>query len=285
MTDALSSAGDGVASTGPRPVPRPSRVHWIAFGVWASALTLAFVVGGNAGTIIAALSSVVVVAFIAWGVADIRSPVFGRALVSVEHGRGVALTFDDGPDPEATPALLDLLRRRGARATFFVVGARARENADLLRRCRTEGHEVGNHSDAHSNLHNFYTGRRLMRETSACHDSITSILGEAPRWYRPPVGLRNPFTHAVARAHGAHLVGWSVRSLDLGGASPERVTERVLARVEPGGIVLLHDAGQEPARLLRIVEGVLDGLEARGLAPVTLGELVEGAPAAVDATR
>lgn len=210
------------------------------------------------------------------GVVYMRSGLFGRVHTAGDASRPmVALTYDDGPDDESTGPLLDLLRARGVPAAFFVVGARARAHPELVRRCRVEGHLLANHSDRHSGLTNFLRGRGLRRELEACQAALEEITGERPRYYRPPVGLLNPSVQPVAHALGLELVGWQVRSLDtVVSRDPAAVARRVLARVRPGGIILLHDGGLRARRVTEITERVLDGLTALGLEPVRLDRLL-----------
>jgi peptidoglycan/xylan/chitin deacetylase (PgdA/CDA1 family) len=203
-----------------------------------------------------------------------RSGVFGRARTSGPPSRPeVALTYDDGPDSLATAALLDLLRTRGVPAAFFVVGRNARAHPDLVRRARDEGHLLANHSDRHAWWTNFLSGSRLLREMEACATALEETTGERPRHYRPPVGLMNPSVAPAAAALGLTLVGWSVRSLDRTRRTAEQVASRVLRRVRAGDIILLHDGGQAPDRIVRITERILDGLSARGLRAVRLDRL------------
>ena len=223
-------------------------------------------------------------ALVVWGVVSIRSPYFGRALSSGRDEAAVALTFDDGPDPDATPALLELLRQRGVAATFFVVGERVRAHPDLVRRCAAAGHEIGNHSDRHSLLLNFRLPRGMTAELGACQETLERVLGSPAAYYRPPVGLRNPAVHRACARLGLTVVGWQVRGLDRSRRAPARVADRILRRLRPGGIVLLHDGGQGRERLLEITSAVLDGLDRRGLRPVALTRLLrgDGAPAGVE---
>lgn len=197
--------------------------------------------------------------------------------------RAVALTFDDGPDPAATPPLLDLLRERGAAATFFLVGERARAHPDLVRRIVAEGHAVGNHSDRHSPLTNFWLSGRLRQDLTACQETLTELTGAAPVYFRPPVGLANHATHPVAEALGLAVVGWRVRGLDTRGRAPASVVASILRRVRGGDVVLLHDGGRAPESVRAIVSGVLDGLAERDLEPVRLDRLLAGAGSGGDA--
>ncbi len=220
-----------------------------------------------------------VFALVTWGVVSIRSPYFGRALLASSARDAVALTFDDGPDPASTPALLDLLQSRGARATFFVVGERVLAHPELVRRCHAEGHELGNHSHTHSPWLNFRLRRGMQREIAACQEALEATTGRRPRSYRPPVGLRNPAVHPACAALGLRVIGWQVRSFDKSGRARDAVVSRVLHQLRPGGIVLLHDGGQPRERLLAITSGILQDIEARGLRTVTVDELL-GSPRA-----
>jgi len=217
-------------------------------------------------------------ALLTWGVVSMRSGVFGRAFW---HGdperRHVALTYDDGPTPGATAALLDLLKERDVNATFFVIGKRAREHPDLVRRCAAEGHLVANHSDRHSNWINFFPPPLLRRDLGACQATVLELTGTEPRHYRPPVGLVNPFQFSVSKKMRLTLVGWHVRSFDTLPWSAERVARRVLEHVEPGSIVLLHD-GLDADRVVEITTRVLDGMAERRLIPVRLDALVDLEP-------
>lgn len=188
----------------------------------------------------------------------------------------VALTFDDGPDPETTPYLLELLARRGVTVAFFAIGRRVAEHPELARRCREAGHLVENHSQRHAWWNNFLFTRAMTREIETCSAEIHAATGVAPRYYRPPFGLSNHALRAATRRAGLQVVGWQVRGIDSRTSDPERVVARILARVRPGGIVLLHDGGRERERVLAVVEQLLDGLAERGIAVRRLDELQGG---------
>lgn len=186
--------------------------------------------------------------------------------------RRVALTFDDGPDLQRTPAVLDLLARQGVRATFFVVGARAEAHPELVRRMVAEGHVVGNHSYTHSWRFPLRSLGRTVEELRRTGEVLHRITGRQPRLFRPPFGVTNPTIARAVRRLGLDPVGWSIRSLDTMGQSPERVAARILRRLHPGAVILLHDrcAGSE-----RLVGLLVEGLRSRGLEPVTLPELFD----------
>ena len=152
----------------------------------------------------------------------------------------IALTFDDGPDPDHTPRLLDVLARHGARATFFLVGERAARHADLVARLAAEGHEIGNHSWDHPSLPTL-EGSAQADQLRRARDALAPHGG---RLMRPPYGDQTFRTHGVARRLGYRVVLWSVNGGDWRGEDAATLTERLLARAVPGAIVLLHDSLQ-----------------------------------------
>lgn len=227
---------------------------------------------GSATFIIAAAVLLAAVLLVR-GSASVRASWYLRMRCRARRaGRRVALTFDDGPDPQRTPAVLDLLARQGVRATFFVVGARAEAHPELVRRMVAEGHVVGNHSYTHSWRFPLRSHGRTMEELRRTGEVLHRITGRQPRLFRPPFGVTNPTIARAVRRLGLDPVGWSIRSLDTMGQSPERVAARILRRLHPGAVILLHDrcAGSE-----RLVGLLVEGLRSRGLEPVTLPELFD----------
>lgn len=193
-------------------------------------------------------------------------------------GSGLALTFDDGPDPCYTPQILDLLAAHGARATFFVVGRKVRNHPELVRRMVAEGHEVGNHTFSH--LHAWLTWpHKVWTEIEEGERAIEEVTGQRPRYFRPPWGAFNLFSGLVALRR-YRVVLWSCEVRDWApGATSSQVAEAVLAQAGAGEIVDLHDSGGAPGAPARTVEAlrlILPGLAARGLKSVTLSELLSG---------
>lgn len=205
---------------------------------------------------------------------------------TLRHGpRGssrVALTFDDGPDPEVTPQVLDVLAEAQVRATFFVIGRSALAQSQLARRILAEGHALGNHSWQHSRWQNFYSGRWHRRELERAGQAMAAMAGELhPLMYRPPVGLKSGGLARALWPRGPTLVAWSLHSRDTFARDPERVARRVLGKIRGGDIVLLHDGHDRPGRHRRLcvpaLRLILAGLRARGLECVTVPELLESA--------
>ncbi|HUP45002.1 MAG TPA: polysaccharide deacetylase family protein [Thermoanaerobaculia bacterium] len=178
-------------------------------------------------------------------------------------GNEVWLTIDDGPTDD-TSAVLDALEARGARATFFVKGSLAERKPHLIREIVARGHSVGNHSFSHPSA-SFWClpPDRIRREIGECNRVLAEITGAAPRWFRAPVGMKNPFVHPILGS--TPLVGWSARAFDTTTDDPDAILRRLLSGVRPGAILLLH---QGRARSTEIIGRVVDELRRLGYACV-----------------
>ncbi len=194
-----------------------------------------------------------------------------RTSLSGEGARSIALTFDDGPSPAVTAKVLDVLRAKGVRATFFVVGRKVEANPELARLVRREGHAIGNHTYSHPPLFCFLTPGRLRDELVRGQDAIRRATGETPRMFRSPVGLRHPLLAPELERAGLEFVLWSVRSYDTRRQTAESLCRRILDRAHPGAIVLLHDRpGRRSSVMLEALPGIIDQLLARGYHLVTV---------------
>ncbi len=188
----------------------------------------------------------------------------------------VALTFDDGLNGETTQAAADVLERFGARGTFFVVAHTLTEQPELATRLRAQGHLLANHSYDHPRVTK--TDLRY-GQVGQAQDTFRRAFGECPRYFRPPWGVETPFVRrAVRRAH-MRTVLWDVEVADWEEADAQRLAANVLAKVRPGSIVLLHDGkegilGAERSTTVAALPAILEGLRARGLAPVRLDTLL-----------
>lgn len=189
------------------------------------------------------------------------------AMNTATHGsrdhRRVALTFDDGPDPVRTPALLDALAELDAPATFFVVGNRVDANRELTARIAREGHELGNHTYSHPYLP-LSRSRRVAHELATTDAAIERATGIVPMLARPPYGGRSPRNVRVFDRAGKRLVLWDVNSFDWKGLTAEAIVERVLARTRPGSIILLHEARDGGEVTIEAVRLLVPALRARG---------------------
>jgi predicted LPLAT superfamily acyltransferase/peptidoglycan/xylan/chitin deacetylase (PgdA/CDA1 family) len=236
-----------------------------------------------------AVSAAVAAAFVgllARGMFSVRS-----SLVAKTHWRSddarerrVALTFDDGPHPRWTPAILDVLRRHDVRATFFVIGENARRHPEVLQRMHAEGHEIGCHGDSHSWATPFFAPARMDDEVRRCLAAVRDATGLTPRFYRPPIGIRCPRHVGVPERNDLELVGMARRGLDTRrGLDPAAFARRFAAAAAGGEILALHD-GEEPLHpvsreaTVAALPAVLDGLAAKGLRPVRVSSLLAKRP-------
>lgn len=184
--------------------------------------------------------------------------------------RVIALTYDDGPDPQATRALLDLLDELSVQAAFFCIGEKVRAHPDVAREIVKRGHLLAMHGERHHWRSAFRLGAFWRRDIRACRDAIVEATGRTPALYRPPFGFTNPHLPGVLRRAGWTCVGWTIRSLDGVNLSIDRVVRRVTQRLRPGAIVLLHDGGREPQRVLTITRRIVQAARESGYRCVRL---------------
>lgn len=186
----------------------------------------------------------------------------------------VALTFDDGPDPEVTPRVLDLLDAARAQATFFCIAERAARHPDLIAALRARGHGVENHTYHHHNTFAFGGPGRLRREIALAQQMLARS-GETPRFFRPPAGIQNPWLPGVLAAAGLTHVSWTRRGFDTMTPDTTVVAARLLRRLAAGDVLVLHDGNSARDRqgrpvVLDALARVLEALEAAGLRSVAL---------------
>ncbi|MEV0095909.1 polysaccharide deacetylase family protein [Streptomyces sp. NPDC050738] len=188
--------------------------------------------------------------------------------VDCRTARCVALTFDAGPGRD-TAELLDILKAKRVNATFFLLGNDIRTRPRLVTREDLEGHEVGNHSWTHPRLTEV-SDAEIRSELGRVQKRVRQLTGRTPTLMRPPQGRTDERVAAVARSLGLAQILWTVTASDYRDHDPDVITSRVLEGAAPGGIILLHDIypGTVPA-----VPGIIDGLRARGLTPVTVSQL------------
>ena len=197
----------------------------------------------------------------------------------------IALTIDDGPDPEVTPRALDLLDAAGARASFFCIGHRARAHPELCREIAARGHRVENHGYSHSWAFSTFGMARMRADIAAAQATLTDLSGQAPRFFRPTAGLRSPLLDPVLAGLDLRLAAWTRRPYDTRDGAAQTVLERLTGRLAAGDILLLHDghAGRTPEGeplILAVLPGLLRTVAERGLCPVTLTAAVDGPPTA-----
>jgi peptidoglycan/xylan/chitin deacetylase (PgdA/CDA1 family) len=185
---------------------------------------------------------------LAWAGLSAQSQMFGRTLVAPRRADEFCLTYDDGPNPEATPALLEVLGRAGVRASFFLIGAFVRQCPEMVRQIRAAGHVVGNHTETHPWL-TWQTERRIREELGAANAAIEDVLGERVRYFRAPHGARRPAVLRVVREMGMVPVQWNAMGYDWRAIRAEEIATNVERGVERnrragvGSNIVLHDGG------------------------------------------
>lgn len=185
----------------------------------------------------------------------------------------VALTFDDGPSEELTPWVLNTLREHGVRATFFVLGNRAKAHPEVLAAIDADGHEIGNHGWSHSSLRSLYP-QQIERELDDTNAAVFAATGKTPTLFRPPFGRYPKSSIALVAARAMDIVLWNADGRDWDGDA-DAVVQRVVSQARPGAIILLHDRETATARAL---PRILEGLANKGLEPVPVTELLGPAP-------
>lgn len=220
----------------------------------------------------------------AWGLFAPRSRFFGPLVWrgSREGPPRVALTFDDGPHPEATPRILDELARQGARAAFFLIGQNAEKWPAIVRRIVEEGHLVGNHSYSHSRSGGWRFTAYWEDEIRRTSRLIEDAAGVRTAWFRPPFAVKQWHMHRAVRRCGHSMITFTRRGMDGLPTTPGRIVDRLVPRANAGDILTLHDGVAsfkdrpiEPT--IQALRPILEGLKARGLAIAPLDELIEPA--------
>jgi peptidoglycan/xylan/chitin deacetylase (PgdA/CDA1 family) len=232
---------------------------------WLPTAGMVFLAGAAALVLLLGL-----VAASAWPHLEVYAPAITRGPA---RGGRVALSFDDGPHPASTPALLEALEAAGARATFFVLVDRAERHPELLR-AMAERHEIALHGPRHDSSLVFAApaaGAQTLLEATA---RLEALCGQRPRWYRPPFGVTSPRLGAALARTPLRLVWCSLRTLD-GVRSTPSTLRRACAVALAGDIVLMHE-GPRPAR--QALPDILADLRGRGLEAVAVGDLLEASP-------
>lgn len=225
-----------------------------------------------AGTLFA--DHVVLAACSLWPQSRVLGPNRNRLSEAAASRGEVGLTFDDGPDPEVTPRVLDLLDQAHVRATFFCIGRRVEARPDLAAEIVRRGHRVENHTWSHPNAFACYPPAGLRREILRAQDAIGRATGRVPTLFRAPAGLRNPLLERELHRAGLTLASWTRRGYDIVEKNPAAVARRLLRDVEAGDVLLLHDGsaltgGGNPI-VLDVLPRVLDEITACGLWPVPM---------------
>lgn len=202
-----------------------------------------------------------------------------RVVWSVDTDEIVAaFTFDDGPNEIYTPKLLDILAHKKVKATFFLLGKHVEKYPEIVKRIHSEGHEIGNHSFNHSFLP-LYTKRYIKRQIESTSSLIEKTVGIRPSYFRPPMGLFSPSELDAVSESGMTAVVGEVYPRDPYKPGTDKIVERVLSRIEPGSIIILHDSGTfgkiDRSQTIAAVPIIIDRLRDLGYRFLTVRELMK----------
>jgi peptidoglycan/xylan/chitin deacetylase (PgdA/CDA1 family) len=240
----------------------------------AAALAAVFFLHGSARSLELIGLSLIYVTLFALGMSRIGLQFFCPAICRGTPGqKRIALTFDDGPDPVATPALLDLLHRERVPATFFCIGRNVDAQPVLAARVVAEGHLLGNHLYSHGWWTSFLRRRGLIDEIVRTQQAIQRATGATPIFLRPPVGLTNPHFAGALKATGMTMIGWDLRTFDSSRPA-KAVIQRIRRQVRDGSIIVLHDGGADLLHLEEILTDVIPHLRSEGFTFARIDEIV-----------
>ena len=187
----------------------------------------------------------------------------------------VAITLDDGPDPDVTPRVLAILAEHRVAVTFFCIGERAARHSQCVRDCAAAGHDIENHSYRHRHHFALLGGGALRREIARAQQALTALSGTPPLFFRAPAGLRNPLLDPALQRQGLRLASWTRRGFDTVSTDASQVLARLTRNLAAGDILLLHDghAGRTAAGtplVLDVLPRLIAAIGERSLRPVTL---------------
>ncbi|PBJ12649.1 polysaccharide deacetylase family protein [Flavobacterium sp. ACN6] len=188
----------------------------------------------------------------------------------LEKDKKIALTFDDGPSPY-TLEVLELLKKYNAKATFFCIGTNIEKHPEIVKQIIAEGHLVGNHSYSHSKFFDFYTAKKITEEIQKTDALLEKFTSKKITFFRPPYGVTTPSIRRALKVTGHKTIGWNIRSLDGGTKNQELIFNRIIKRVSPGGIVLLHDTASHSVLVL---EQFLQFLQQNNFEVISIEELL-----------
>jgi peptidoglycan/xylan/chitin deacetylase (PgdA/CDA1 family) len=219
---------------------------------------------------------IVFVVIMAYGSKVIQSDFYVRSLSSGSRKNGqIALTFDDGPDAQVTPMILDVLKKHNIKAAFFIIGSRAEFNPEIIKRIDREGHMLGSHSYSHAFLFDLYSSRRMRDEIELTEKIIQSMTGKKMRLFRPPYGVTNPPLAKAVNRLQYHSIGWSLKSNDTVIDNEPELLNRLNKKIKPGDIILMHD--NKPWNV-KVLDDFLSGLKEKNLAAVRLDKFLNIQP-------
>jgi peptidoglycan/xylan/chitin deacetylase (PgdA/CDA1 family) len=207
--------------------------------------------------------------FIQWGY-------FFKSVCSAPgREKEIALSFDDGPESSLTPDILDLLKEKKIETIFFCIGKKIPGRENVLKRIISEGHLIGNHSYSHHPLFDLFGSDKMLDDLQQMKSTTEAVTGLIPKFFRPPYGVTNPNLKKAVENGGFTSIGWSIRSLDTVVRDEKRLMDRILRRLRPGAILLLHDTSRTTVNILA---RLIDETEQRGYRIVRLDKMLKLEP-------
>ena len=179
--------------------------------------------------------------FLSWAVFQIERNFYLTSINFNDSSSGISITFDDGPNDENTPKVLEVLKKHKVKATFFCIGKNIKNNPELVKRIFDEGHVLANHSYSHEKWIDFNRKDAWLNEMKLTNDLIHSIAGKTPTFFRPPYGVTTPHLRKALLDSKMHSIGWNVRSLDTLNNNVSEIIDRCMKQLRKGSIVLFHD--------------------------------------------
>ena len=183
----------------------------------------------------------------------------------------ISITFDDGPTPQITEKLLEVLDKHKIPATFFMIGKNIEQNIDIAKKVSEQGHIIGNHSYYHGNMFDMQSSKKMLAEITKTNKIIKSVIDKEPTLFRPPFGITNPMLAKAVKKSGMHSIGWSLRSLDTM-KTKEKTLKKLKSKVINGDIILLHDNNEN---IIEIVDTFINYIKSIGIEIVSLEELLK----------
>lgn len=206
---------------------------------------------------------------------------YGNVFASLKtKNKIIALTFDDGPNGDATIQALDILKQENIKATFFVVGDNVQYYPAIAKRIVDDGNEIENHSTHHAHFLQFETEAEVREDLSQTNKIIKDATGQSPRFYRPPFGFRTPWALEAAKKIGLIPVTWNDLTKDYSAKTDDFVIRNIVRYAKPGGIIVLHDGsgaqhGVDRKVMLQALPQIIENLKNQGYTFVTISELYD----------
>ena len=187
-----------------------------------------------------------------YGSTFIGANFYFKSVKRLSNSKAVLLTFDDGPDPEITPQILQLLDDYDRKAIFFLIGDKAEKHPELVKEIYEKGHTIGNHSYTHEKWFDIRSSRAMTKELKKCTEVLERSIGEEIKYFRPPYGVSNPNLKKAIKNTKLKSIAWSFRSLDTGKQSAKQISQRIEKEIKGGDILLFHDNRAKAVETLKL---------------------------------